>query len=92
MTREDVRVDAIEPQLGHRRFVEAREPHTFYLAHHHVGHDVARLGVGEFRTRPRIEALDQPLHIAQHIVVARRTIAKYREGLQIPPVNLRKSL
>ena len=28
----------------------------------------------------------------QGIVVARRTIAKYREGLSIPPVNLRKSL
>ncbi|MFA6310470.1 MAG: RNA polymerase factor sigma-54 [Sterolibacterium sp.] len=27
----------------------------------------------------------------QGIVVARRTIAKYREGLNIPPVNLRKS-
>ena len=28
----------------------------------------------------------------QGIVVARRTIAKYRELLQIPPVNQRKSL
>jgi RNA polymerase sigma-54 factor len=28
----------------------------------------------------------------QGIVVARRTIAKYRESLQIPPVSLRKSL
>jgi len=28
----------------------------------------------------------------QGIVVARRTIAKYREALNIPPVNLRKSL
>lgn len=28
----------------------------------------------------------------QGIVVARRTIAKYRESLKIPPVNLRKSL
>ncbi|MEP7206079.1 MAG: RNA polymerase factor sigma-54 [Casimicrobiaceae bacterium] len=28
----------------------------------------------------------------QGIVVARRTIAKYRESLQIPPVNLRKAL
>jgi RNA polymerase sigma-54 factor len=28
----------------------------------------------------------------QGIVVARRTIAKYRESLQIPPVNQRKSL
>ena len=27
----------------------------------------------------------------QGILVARRTIAKYREALQIPPVNLRKS-
>jgi RNA polymerase sigma-54 factor len=29
---------------------------------------------------------------AQGIVVARRTIAKYRESLQIPPVSQRKSL
>ena len=29
---------------------------------------------------------------AQGIIVARRTIAKYRESLQIPPVNLRKSI
>jgi len=28
----------------------------------------------------------------QGIVVARRTIAKYRESLRIPPVSLRKSL
>ena len=28
----------------------------------------------------------------QGIVVARRTIAKYREALQIPPVNLRKAI
>jgi len=28
----------------------------------------------------------------QGIIVARRTIAKYREALQIPPVNLRKAL
>ncbi|HMJ49211.1 MAG TPA: RNA polymerase factor sigma-54, partial [Burkholderiales bacterium] len=28
----------------------------------------------------------------QGIVVARRTIAKYREALQIPPVSMRKAL
>ncbi|GAB1234177.1 RNA polymerase factor sigma-54 [Ferrigenium sp. UT5] len=28
----------------------------------------------------------------QGIIVARRTVAKYRESMQIPPVNLRKSL
>ena len=28
----------------------------------------------------------------QGIIVARRTIAKYRESLNIPPANLRKSL
>jgi RNA polymerase sigma-54 factor len=28
----------------------------------------------------------------QGIVVARRTIAKYREALNIPPVNMRKSI
>ena len=30
--------------------------------------------------------------LEQGILVARRTIAKYREALQIPPVNLRKTL
>jgi RNA polymerase sigma-54 factor len=28
----------------------------------------------------------------QGILVARRTIAKYREALSIPPVNMRKAL
>ena len=28
----------------------------------------------------------------QGIIVARRTVAKYREALQIPPVNLRKAI
>ncbi|MBZ0134127.1 MAG: hypothetical protein K8F53_16065, partial [Rhodocyclaceae bacterium] len=28
----------------------------------------------------------------QGIMVARRTVAKYREALNIPPVNLRKSI
>jgi RNA polymerase sigma-54 factor len=28
----------------------------------------------------------------QGIVVARRTVAKYRESMQIPPVHLRKSI
>ncbi|MBX9868816.1 MAG: RNA polymerase factor sigma-54, partial [Burkholderiaceae bacterium] len=28
----------------------------------------------------------------QGMVIARRTVAKYREALKIPPVNLRKTL
>ena len=28
----------------------------------------------------------------QGIIIARRTVAKYRESMNIPPVNLRKSL
>ena len=28
----------------------------------------------------------------QGIVVARRTVAKYRESLQIPPANMRRAL
>ena len=28
----------------------------------------------------------------QGIVVARRTVAKYRESLQIPPANMRRTL
>jgi RNA polymerase sigma-54 factor len=42
--------------------------------------------------RPLTDSRIAELLGSQGIVVARRTIAKYREGLQIPPVNLRKSL
>ena len=42
--------------------------------------------------RPLTDSRIAELLGTQGIVVARRTIAKYREGLQIPPVNLRKSL
>jgi RNA polymerase sigma-54 factor len=42
--------------------------------------------------RPLTDSRIAELLGSQGIVVARRTIAKYREGLQIPPVNMRKSL
>ncbi|MBV2234318.1 MAG: RNA polymerase factor sigma-54 [Sterolibacterium sp.] len=46
----------------------------------------------ENRRKPLSDAKIAELLGAQGIVVARRTIAKYREGLNIPPVSLRKSL
>jgi RNA polymerase sigma-54 factor len=49
--------------------------------------------VAEENTRkPLSDAKIADLLGQQGIVVARRTIAKYREGLNIPPVSLRKSL
>ncbi len=46
----------------------------------------------EDRRKPLTDSKMSELLAQQGIVVARRTIAKYRESLQIPPVNLRKSL
>jgi RNA polymerase sigma-54 factor len=42
--------------------------------------------------RPLSDSKITQILCEQGIVVARRTIAKYRESLHIPPVSLRKSL
>jgi RNA polymerase sigma-54 factor len=53
---------------------------------------IKQLVAAEDAKRPLSDSKISQLLGQQGIVVARRTIAKYRESLHIPPVNLRKSL
>jgi RNA polymerase sigma-54 factor len=53
---------------------------------------IRQLVAAESSTMPLTDSRLAELLGDQGIIVARRTIAKYRESLQIPPVNLRKSL
>ncbi len=53
---------------------------------------IKQLVAGENVKKPLSDNLISALLSKQGIVVARRTIAKYRESLSIPPTNLRKSL
>src|SRR5499427_6344877 len=53
---------------------------------------IKQLVAAEDAKRPLSDSKISEILGQQGIVVARRTIAKYRESLQIPPVNLRKSL
>jgi RNA polymerase sigma-54 factor len=53
---------------------------------------IKQLVAAEDGKRPLSDSKISQLLGQQGIVVARRTIAKYRESLHIPPVNLRKSL
>lgn len=53
---------------------------------------IRQLVEAEDRKKPLSDAKIADLLGQQGIVVARRTIAKYRESLNIPPVNLRKAL
>lgn len=53
---------------------------------------IKQLVGAEDRRKPLSDSQISQVLSQQGIVVARRTIAKYRESLQIPPVNLRKSL
>ena len=53
---------------------------------------IKQLVSGEDTKAPLSDSRISQILGQQGIVVARRTIAKYRESLQIPPVNLRKSL
>ncbi|GGP27755.1 RNA polymerase factor sigma-54 [Silvimonas amylolytica] len=46
----------------------------------------------EDKTRPLSDSAIADALSGQGIVVARRTVAKYREGMNVPPVNLRKNL
>jgi RNA polymerase sigma-54 factor len=46
----------------------------------------------EDRKKPLSDARIADLLGQQGIVVARRTVAKYRESLNIPPVSLRKTI
>jgi RNA polymerase sigma-54 factor len=53
---------------------------------------IKQLVAAEDTKAPLSDARISQILAEQGIVVARRTIAKYRESLQIPPVNQRKSL
>ncbi|MEW9897437.1 RNA polymerase factor sigma-54 [Chitinivorax sp. PXF-14] len=53
---------------------------------------IKQLVGGEDQKKPLSDSVISDLLAKQGIVVARRTIAKYREAMQIPPVNQRKSL
>jgi len=53
---------------------------------------IKQLVAAEDTKSPLSDARISQILAEQGIVVARRTIAKYRESLQIPPVNQRKSL
>jgi len=53
---------------------------------------IKQLVAAEDAKAPLSDAQISQILRQQGIVVARRTIAKYRESLQIPPVNQRKSL
>jgi RNA polymerase sigma-54 factor len=53
---------------------------------------IKQLVAAEDAKTPLSDARISQVLAEQGIVVARRTIAKYRESLQIPPVNKRKSL
>ena len=52
---------------------------------------IKQLVAAEDAKRPLSDSQIADILSKQGIIVARRTIAKYRESLQIPPVNLRKS-
>ncbi len=53
---------------------------------------IKQLVAAEDEKRPLSDSKISEILGQQGIMVARRTIAKYRESLHIPPVNLRKSL
>ena len=53
---------------------------------------IKQLVAAEDQKKPLSDSKISQILGQQGIVVARRTIAKYRESLHIPPVNLRKSL
>jgi len=53
---------------------------------------IKQLIAAEDAKQPLTDSRIADLLGGQGIVVARRTIAKYREALQIPPVNMRRSL
>ena len=53
---------------------------------------IKQLVANEDQKRPLTDARISGILGQQGIVVARRTIAKYRESLHIPAVNLRKAL
>ena len=77
--REDVRVDAVDAQLRHRRVVERGGPVAAHLAHDHVGHDVVRLGPRERRAGARVERPDELADRAHRGVVALQDALELRD-------------
>lgn len=53
---------------------------------------IKQLIANENRRKPLTDSKISTILSEQGLVVARRTVAKYRDSLQIPPVNLRKTL
>ena len=53
---------------------------------------IKQLIANENRRKPLTDSKISAILSEQGLVVARRTVAKYRDSLQIPPVNLRKTL
>ena len=53
---------------------------------------IKQLIANEDQKKPLSDSTISEVLAKQGIVVARRTVAKYREAMQIPPVNQRKSL
>ena len=60
--------------------------------HRHPRADQADWSAPRIRKKPLSDSQISEILGQQGIVVARRTVAKYRESLQILPVNLRKSI
>ena len=53
---------------------------------------IKQLIQGEDQKKPLSDNRISEILAEQGIIVARRTVAKYRESMQIPPANLRKGL
>ena len=66
---EDVGIDAVQPQLGHRRLVKRRDPPSPELPYDHIRNHIVRLGLGKAGAGARVEACDQRAHAAQAGVV-----------------------
>ena len=66
---EDIRVDAIQPQLRHRGLVERGGPFAAVFTYDNIRDHVVRLGLGEAGAGARIEARDQRAHAAKAGVV-----------------------
>src|SRR5689334_532877 len=76
---QDVRVHAVDAQLGHRVGVQARDPDALDLLDDDVRHHVAGLERRELRAGSRVQALDQLLRLAQLVVAALQRLPQLRE-------------
>jgi hypothetical protein len=67
-SRQDVGVELVDPQAGHRVAIERRDPAPARLPHDHVGHDVAHVARAEGPTRLGIEGEDEGADLAQVVL------------------------